>query len=210
MIGESPQVGRLAIPWKIVSELNVHNSFSRSLSDLVSWTLKSPPELPNFDSENAAAAPVSSLIGKPAPELELVTLDGKQTNLSDLRGQTVILDFWATWCGPCVVGLPQVMEVALENPDDVVLIAVNQQEDAATIETFLATHGWDGLTVALDEDGNAARRYGVSGIPHTVIVDPNGDVQHVHVGISPNLKATLTSEIGAFREAGDHGSTESK
>ncbi len=198
MIGDSPFAGRIGIPWKLVTQMNVANGPRRPRSSLVSWKLREPPELPEEWTAGEPTSPTPSpMIGKPAPELTLSLLDGETRKLSDYRGKTVILDFWATWCGPCVVGLPQVMEVAAERPDDVVLVAVNQDEDAETIETFLKTHGWSELNVALDDAGNAGRQYGVNGIPHTVVVAPNGIVQNVHVGASPTLKATLVEDIVA-------------
>ena len=195
LVGESPLVGRLAVPWLLVSQLNVGHSFKRSVSNLVSWTLRAPPALPDELAANVESAAPSPLIGKRAPDLDLTMLDGSQTKLSQLEGKTVILDFWATWCGPCIAALPQVMEVAADHNDDVVLIAVNQREDEDTIETFLATHGWDELSVALDEDGNAGRQFGVSAIPHTVIIDPNGVIQDIHVGAKLNLKDALVEAI---------------
>ena len=127
-------------------------------------------------------------------------LDGTEKKLSDLQGKTVILDFWATWCGPCVASLPKIMEVAAEHDEDVILIAVNQQEDAETVAEFLAAHEWNDLTVALDDDTVAGRSYRVEGIPHTVIIDADGIVRNVHVGSSPNLKEELSKEIEAALE----------
>ena len=196
LIGESPQVGRLAVPWQLVSQLNVGDGYERSVSNLVSWTLRAPPALPSATPPDDEPA-VSPLVGKPAPDLELVMLDGTTSRLSDLEGKTVILDFWATWCVPCVAALPQAMELATERADDCLLIAVNQQEDTDTIETFLATHGWDDLAVALDDDGNVGRQFGVSAIPQTVVIDSTGIVRHVHVGASPDFKSTLRQAIVA-------------
>ena len=63
------------------------------------------------------------------------------------------------------------------------------------MKSFLETRGWEKLQVALDDDTVASRRYGVSGIPHTVVIDKEGIVQNVHVGASPKLKEILTDEI---------------
>ncbi|MCA9213384.1 MAG: TlpA family protein disulfide reductase, partial [Planctomycetales bacterium] len=198
MIGESPLIGRIAVPWQVVSQMNVVGTFQRSMSDLIAWTLKEPPALPDFLNPTAPPAPTQSpMVGKLAPDLELEMLDGEKVSLSDLRGKTVVLDFWATWCGPCVASLPRVMEVAAGFDDDVVLIAVNQQEDPDDIKTFLASHDWDSLTVALDADLVAGRSYRVEGIPHTVIIDREGIVRNVHVGASADLATALSDEIEA-------------
>lgn len=198
MVGDSPAVGRIAIPWRVVSQLNVGGTFQRSLSDLVAWKLKAPPALPDFLNGSNGDEPTDSpMIGKPAPELKLRMLDDSTVTLADLRGKTVVLDFWATWCGPCVASLPRVMEVASGFEDDVVLIAVNQQEDPDTVKSFLASHDWDNLTVALDDDSVASRFFRVEAIPYTVIIDGEGIVRNVHVGASADLATTLSEEIEA-------------
>jgi thiol-disulfide isomerase/thioredoxin len=168
------------------------------LSDLIAWELKEPPALPDLLNGGGPSTPVESpMVGKPAPQLELDMLDGTKVSLADLRGKTVVLDFWATWCGPCVASLPRVMEVTAGFDDDVLLIAVNQQEDPDTVKAFLASHDWDNLTVALDRDMVGGKSYRVEGIPHTVVIDPEGLVRNVHVGASADLATALSKEIEA-------------
>ena len=87
------------------------------------------------------------------------------------------------------------MDIATEFRDQgVEFIAVNQQEDPEDVLDFLATRGWD-LQVALDADALISRRYGVAGIPFTVIIDKEGIVRHVHVGAAANLEQTLRAEL---------------
>jgi thiol-disulfide isomerase/thioredoxin len=134
------------------------------------------------------------LEGKDAPDFELDMLDGSNFKLSENKGSVVILDFWATWCGPCVQALPVLMKVSAEFADKgVKLIGVNQQEDKGTIEGFLKKKEWD-LKVALDK-GSAAQMFMVSGIPQTVIVGKDGKVAKVHVGFSPGLETSLREEL---------------
>ena len=116
--------------------------------------------------------------------------------LADHKGKDVVdLDFWATWCGPCVQGLPIVSEVARGYAGKgVVFYAVNEQEDAATIEPFLKEHKLD-IKVALDKEGAAGNSFGVQGIPQTVIIGKDGVIKVIHVGFSPNLKTQLTREL---------------
>ena len=136
------------------------------------------------------------LVGRPAPNFTLDLLSGGKIELSTLRGQkVVILDFWATWCGPCVRALPILSEVA-ENYRDrgVVLYALNQEEDEGTIRKFLER--WSiKLSVALDRDGAVGDRYEAEGIPQTVIIDRTGTVRYVHVGFARDLKEQLTREL---------------
>lgn len=127
--------------------------------------------------------------------MELEILEGENIQLADLTGQVVILDFWATWCGPCLASMPTLLDIAAEFRDQgVEFIAVNQQEDPDDILDFLATRGWD-IKVALDSDTLISRRYGVAGIPFTVIIDKKGIVRHVQVGAVSNLEQTLRTEL---------------
>jgi len=149
------------------------------------------------EEDGGAAGDPSTLVGQDAPDFEVAMLDGSTFKLSDLQGKkTVILDFWATWCGPCVQALPILIETADTFADkDVLLIALNQAEDTDTIGAFLKQKKWDSLKVALDAEGSVAGHYMVSGIPQTVIVGKDGKVRKVHVGFSPDLKKTLSAEL---------------
>ncbi|MBS0209502.1 MAG: DUF2092 domain-containing protein [Planctomycetes bacterium] len=136
---------------------------------------------------------------KPAPDFSVKLLGGDELKLSKHKGkEVVVLDFWATWCGPCVQALPAIIEVTDSFKDKgVVFYAVNLQEDADTIRPFLEEKKLK-PTVAMDSDGSVANSYGVEGIPQTVIIDKDGTVRVVHVGASPNLKKELTAEIEAI------------
>ncbi len=123
--------------------------------------------------------------GKPAPDFKLDLLGGGQMTLSQHKGkEIVILDFWASWCGPCRQSMPIIEEVAAAYKDKgVVLYAVNQEEPPATIQKFLAAQKLN-VTVALDKDSAVGAQYGATSIPLTVIVGKDGTVQAVHVGLS--------------------------
>ena len=137
-----------------------------------------------------------ALAGLAAPPLALGTLGGGSMSLADHKGkEIVILDFWATWCGPCVAALPQVSEVATAYRDKgVAFYAVNQQEEAATVTQFLTDKQWS-IPVAMDVKGEGAQAYRVSGIPQTVIIGRTGKVEVVHVGAGANLKEQLSGEL---------------
>ncbi len=147
----------------------------------------------------APPGPEAELLGAEAPAFELTTLDGDTLKLEDLVGEKIIvLDFWATWCGPCVNALPIVTRVTAEFADQgVEFWALNQGEDAETIKAFLAEHELD-LKVALDSTGEVAGTYGVQGIPTTVIIDLNGVVQAYHVGFGGDYEEALTAELEAL------------
>jgi len=136
------------------------------------------------------------LLGVDSPVFTLKLLDGGQVNLADHKGKDiVILDFWATWCGPCVRALPLLAEVAAQYKDKgVVFYAVNQRESPDQIRGFLEDRNLD-VPVLLDSDGAAGDMYGVEGIPQTVLIGKDGRVQDVHVGYSPSLKKQLSEKI---------------
>jgi len=133
----------------------------------------------------------------PVPEGTLNLLDGSEVQLSSHIGkQVVVLDFWASWCGPCRKGLPVVQQVSEQFAGmDVVFYAVNLREDESSIKTFLAANGIT-LPVAMD-DGKLSEAFGVSGIPHTVIIGKGGNIQSVHTGFSPELETQLSADISA-------------
>jgi peroxiredoxin len=130
----------------------------------------------------------SPLVGKPAPDFELQLLDGKSFRLATTKGRVVILDFWATWCGPCLQLMPRLDRVVREfqehDEHDVELLAVNLEEPATVITSTLERHKLH-VTVALDRDGVAATRFGAIAIPHTVIIDRDGKIARVFTGGGP-------------------------
>jgi thiol-disulfide isomerase/thioredoxin len=116
--------------------------------------------------------------GAPAPEFDLPLLDGGRVRLAEQRGHVVLLDFWATWCGPCRVELPAIAELR-RRETDVRVLAINTEGEHARddVRAFLAQNHLD-LPVALDE-GEVAGRYHVDNIPEVVIVDARGAVAAV-------------------------------
>lgn len=147
------------------------------------------------------------LLGQEAPEVKLPLFgeDAGELDLASHEGKNiVILDFWATWCGPCRRGMPVLAEVTEEYKDRGVLFyAVNiDDETDEQIGTFLEDEGL-ALTVARDEQGATANKFGVSGIPHSVVIGKNGIVQSVHIGLSPELGPQLRRELDALLDGQD-------
>jgi thiol-disulfide isomerase/thioredoxin len=137
----------------------------------------------------------SALIGTDAPEIKLDLLSGDQFLLSQCRGQIVVLDFWATWCAPCMQTMPLVEEAMSQfDSDQVRLVSVNLEESAEHIESVLQRHDMN-LTVALDIDGVAAARYQARAIPQMVIVDQEGKVARLYVGGGSRMVEELTAAI---------------
>jgi thiol-disulfide isomerase/thioredoxin len=148
---------------------------------------------------------VHPLIGQPAPKFALVELEGDEAfELASVLGKkVVVLDFWATWCPPCVEGLPHVAEVASAFKDEQVAVyAVNIEEDAETIREFLKQRELQ-LHVLLDAQSDVAGKYEVSGIPQTVLIGLDGRVHVVHAGLPTDLKSKLTEAIHALLKRED-------
>ncbi|MEO8353331.1 MAG: TlpA disulfide reductase family protein, partial [Chthoniobacteraceae bacterium] len=125
-------------------------------------------------------------VGKEAEKFKLPLLTEGNFDLGSEHGKVVVLDFWATWCAPCVKSLPGLIEAVSAFPTDrVKLIGVNQSEPSEAVKRFIETRDWQ-LTVAMDADQKVAQKYGVTGIPHTVIVGPDGKIAWVKTGYSPD------------------------
>ena len=126
--------------------------------------------------------PTNALVGKQAPDFSLKDLDGNTVTLASMRGKTVILDFFATWCGPCKMGMPVLMDIAKARADDGVrLLVIDASESADRIKAFLASNKWD-IRVLLGQGTKIDQQYGVRGIPQTVVIGPDGIVQVVEIG----------------------------
>jgi len=137
-----------------------------------------------------------SLVQKPAPPVELTFLGGESGSLSSMKGKVVVLDFWASWCGPCVKGLPVVNQVVKEFGDEkVAFIAINQGEPEPKIRTFLSNSNLKDLVVGLDPKNVIGQAFQVQGIPQTVVIDRTGHIHSVHVGFSQDLAQRLKKEI---------------
>jgi peroxiredoxin len=136
------------------------------------------------------------LLGQPAPKFATVNPSGEPIDLEKLlRKNIIMLDFWATWCGPCVAAMPKVDEVAKKFADrGVVFYAVNLGDDVDTVKQFLVDQKLD-VPVAMDTEGKLGSLYHAEAIPMTVLIGKDGKVQVVHVGFSENLAEELSSEL---------------
>lgn len=140
-----------------------------------------------------------ALIGKPAPDFTLATPEGKEVSLAAHRGkEVVVLDFWATWCPGCRQGLPVVDSVAKKFADKPVAVyAVNIREGAALVQQYLSSTGLT-VTPLMDDSGLVADDYLVTGIPQTVIIDKNGRIENIHVGLPPyGFEKALSEDINS-------------
>lgn len=140
----------------------------------------------------------SPLVGKPAPEFEVSMLDETVVRLEDLKGQVVVLDFWASWSGPSAKVMPDIATVLESFPDGVITyLGINQGESPAIINEFLTKRGWETTPTALDFDMDITRDYQAESIPYTVVIGADGVVRWVHTGYDAKYKMALFEAIAA-------------
>jgi peroxiredoxin len=131
-----------------------------------------------------------------APEFTLETMSGGEVTLSDLHGQVVIVNLWASWCGPCRLEMPAFKNVYEEYKDrGLVILAVNStsQDTLSAVEEFVAEYQLP-FTILMDTNGTIARVYQVSALPTSVFIGRAGLISRVVVG-GPRAESTLRAEI---------------
>jgi len=136
------------------------------------------------------------LIDKPAPAFSGDDLTGEKLSLESLKGRVVVLDFWATWCGPCVAAIPHVQKIADKFKDEPVTIIGMNRDGKGTdskVKKFLEKKKIT-LRQFMDVDGKIARSYNVSGIPSLFIIDKEGVIRDAHVGFSGESMADDIAE----------------
>lgn len=118
----------------------------------------------------------SPLLKQNAPDFSANDINGNPIRLSDLRGKYVLLDFWATWCGPCVKELPNVQKARESFPEDkLVILGINKDRDISILKSFLKEQTYT-FSQIFDEKGEISSLYRVSGIPMNFLINPNGVV----------------------------------
>lgn len=183
------------------------------LIGLVIWGLydvggsksKSPDATPNSagvstNTDQGQQATVGLEKGNLAPDFELRSVDGKAMKLSSLRGKKVIVNFWATWCPPCRLEMPEMEKFYTKNKNEgIEILAVNltkAEKSRADVPAFIEAYGIT-FPVLLDENSDAARLYGVSSIPASFIIDTQGVIQQKIVG--PMTYEVMEKMLGAVK-----------
>jgi len=154
------------------------------------WAPRTPPA--------ASTAVQTYPPGRAAPALRLRTLDGGRVDLAALRGRPVVVNFWATWCEPCVREFPLLARAAAgHRAARLVVVGVLYRDQPDAARAFVRQHGgtWP---MGMDADGRTAAAWGVVGLPHTFFVRPDGTLASHQLGelTQANLDRQLTGILG--------------
>ncbi len=154
------------------------------------WLWQSDRQKVGVESQPAAQA------ARPAPDFTLQTADGGQVRLAELRGQVILLNFWATWCPPCKAEMPDLNALHQEygQTRNFIVLGINDEEAQHEVEAFARRNGIL-FPLGLDSDGTVTgSRYGVRGLPTSIIVDRQGNIRDTWTGqIS---KAAMVARLG--------------
>ncbi len=145
--------------------------------------LPTPTSTPPPSARATLDAPVGPHRGMRAPDWTLPTLDGQTLALAELRGKPVVINFWATWCPPCVEELPMLAQYAQRYHDTLHVVLINVDESPGHIKAFLQDLGLENLPpILLDSKGEVSLRYRVNGLPTTFFLDEQGMIRYIRIG----------------------------
>ena len=140
----------------------------------------------------------SAGVGKPAPDFELTTLDGKSVKLSDYKGKPVVLNFWASWCTPCRKEFPEFRDALAKADGKWSLVGVNTQDLIESDGKKFAKDQRASWPNGFDADGAVAKGYGVKELPQTFFIDAKGVVRaHLFGGLDAETLQQQLAKIGA-------------
>ena len=130
-----------------------------------------------------------------APDFVLNARDGSKVRLADLKGQVVMINFWASWCGPCRQEMPLLEQLQTKyEPLGFTLLGVNVEPDSQAAVAWLKDMRVD-FPILFDTKNEVAGRFGVEGMPSSVFVDRNGNVRYVHRGYKPGDESKYADMI---------------
>jgi thiol-disulfide isomerase/thioredoxin len=132
----------------------------------------------------------------PAPGFQLSGRGGKAIDLTQFRGQVVMINFWATWCGPCRQEMPLLEDIYKKyKPMGFTMLGVNVEPDSKAAEAWLSKQKPVTFPIAFDTESRVSKLYKVAGMPSTVFVDRKGNVRVMHKGYKPGDENFYLSQI---------------
>ncbi len=147
------------------------------------------------------AAELRESSGAPASPIELLTIEGKPISLAQLRGKVVLVNFWATWCEPCITEMPSLQRLRDQlGPSGFEILAVNYQEGPVRIGEFV-NKAQLSLPVVRDTDGSVARQWGARVFPASFLIDRDGRIRYTVSGAAEWTDAKMMSTIHSLLRA---------
>src|SRR5262247_115565 len=135
-------------------------------------------------------------VGAPVPALQVQSLSGKKIDVASYRGRVLLLDVWASWCGPCKQELPMLDAMAKRlKAQGIDVLAVSVDQERANVDKFLKGHGRWALTIAHDPAGAIAERLQPDKMPTSYVVDRSGIVRYVNAGFVPDDAAVIEKRL---------------
>lgn len=162
-------------------------------------TENTPPATPSTEPKQVSAIEVGPQVGKLAPDFTFIDSEGKSVSLSDLRGSSIILNFWATWCGPCKYEMPLIQDLAHDKEraeKGLIILTINIGESADTILKFMKARSFS-FPVLLDIQKSITRAYNVRAIPTTFFIGQDGIISEIKVGAFMN-ESELEQSLNRF------------
>jgi peroxiredoxin len=132
--------------------------------------------------EACAQPPQVATVGKPAPDFKLTDRAGKTWSLAQLRGQVVFVNFWASWCPPCLEEMPSMQALYTSMPtDNFKMLAILYKDEPAAADALAAKGGFT-FPILIDPEAKVGQTYGLTGVPETFIVDKQGILREKFIG----------------------------
>ena len=144
------------------------------------------------------SVPVAAEDNQAAPDFTLTDAQGNEYTLSDLRGQVIMINFWASWCGPCRQEMPLLEQIHQRyEPLGFTLLGINVEENPEDGKSFLRERPVS-FPVLYDPDNGISKLYDVVAMPSTVIIDRQGNVRYLHHGYKPGYENDYQDQIRAL------------
>jgi thiol-disulfide isomerase/thioredoxin len=152
--------------------MSYNGAVDETLFSLPASATKEVKELPRWNAEKIK----KQLAGKTAPDLALTDIQGKPIKLSELKGKTVLLDFWATWCGPCRADGPSLDKLYQKYGDkNLAVIGISVDEERPVVQKFLSEHPHK-YAIVLTTENEMPRAYQIGVFPTYIVIDSEGNV----------------------------------
>jgi TonB family protein len=164
--------------------------------DLRASTFAFTPPLGATEQKSGTADARESLLGHPAPDFKLRDLDGEDMQLSALKGKVVLLDFWATWCGPCRMAMPKLDSLYKQfRRKDVMVVGIDENEDEQTVRNFIHKNHYEYPILLPLRTDPVIENYSAHALPTLVVIDKNGLVADYKVGYASETEDMLRNDL---------------